>query len=31
VESRFEPVKEAAVQIGREQIGPEKSFRHWSF
>jgi tRNA(Ser,Leu) C12 N-acetylase TAN1 len=26
VESRFEPIKEAAVRIGREQIGPEESF-----
>jgi tRNA(Ser,Leu) C12 N-acetylase TAN1 len=26
VESRFEPIKEAAVRIGLEQIGPEDSF-----
>jgi tRNA(Ser,Leu) C12 N-acetylase TAN1 len=26
VESRFEPIKEAAVRIGREQIDPEESF-----
>jgi len=26
VESRFDPIKEAAVRIGREQIGPEESF-----
>ena len=26
VESRFEPIKEAAVRIAREQIGPEENF-----
>jgi tRNA(Ser,Leu) C12 N-acetylase TAN1 len=26
VESRCEPIKDAAVRIGREQIGPEESF-----
>jgi tRNA(Ser,Leu) C12 N-acetylase TAN1 len=26
VESRFDPIKETAVRIGREQIGPEESF-----
>ena len=26
VQSRFEPIKEAAVRIGREQIGPEENF-----
>jgi tRNA(Ser,Leu) C12 N-acetylase TAN1 len=26
VESRFEPIKEAAVRIGREQIGPDDNF-----
>ncbi|MBI4522272.1 MAG: hypothetical protein HY695_00490 [Deltaproteobacteria bacterium] len=26
VESRFEPIKEAAVRIGREQIGKEENF-----